>query len=72
MYVLLTSSVQALCNDDQIWSSFVEETAKSPRDAADEKRLDPLKAEYLDVIVTDIQTRNGLGFSVQILNSVGT
>jgi staphylococcal nuclease domain-containing protein 1 len=31
----------------------------------------PLKAEYLDVIVSDVRTTNGLAFSVQILNTEG-
>jgi staphylococcal nuclease domain-containing protein 1 len=30
-----------------------------------------LKSEYLDVIVSDVRTNNGLGFSVQILNTEG-
>jgi len=30
-----------------------------------------LKTEYLDVIVSDVRTTNGLGFSVQILNTEG-
>ena len=30
-----------------------------------------LKLEYLDVIVSDVRTRNGFGFSVQILNTEG-
>ena len=31
----------------------------------------PLKTEYLDVIVSDVHTRNGFGFSIQILNTEG-
>ena len=30
-----------------------------------------LKAEYLDIIISDVRTTNGLGFSVQILNTPG-
>jgi len=31
-----------------------------------------LKTEYLDIIISDVRTTNGLGFSVQILNTEGT
>ena len=30
-----------------------------------------LKTEYLDIIISDVRTTNGLGFSVQILNTEG-
>jgi staphylococcal nuclease domain-containing protein 1 len=30
-----------------------------------------MKSEYLDVIVSDVRTHNGFGFSVQILNTEG-
>ena len=30
-----------------------------------------LKAEYLDVIVSDVRTTNGLAFSVQLLGTEG-
>jgi len=36
-----------------------------------ETETGPLKSEYLDVIISDIRTANGLGFSVQILNTEG-
>jgi staphylococcal nuclease domain-containing protein 1 len=29
------------------------------------------KAEYIDVIVSDVRTKNGFNFSVQILNTEG-
>jgi hypothetical protein len=31
----------------------------------------PLKSEYLDVIISDVRTKNGFAFSVQILNTEG-
>ena len=31
----------------------------------------PMKSEYLDVIISDVRTNNGFGFSVQILNTEG-
>ena len=34
--------------------------------------IQPLRAEYLDVIISDVRTRNGLSFSVQILNTEGS
>ena len=30
-----------------------------------------LKTEYIDVIISDVRTTNGLGFSVQILGTEG-
>lgn len=31
-----------------------------------------LKPEYLDIIISDVRTKNGLAFSIQILNTEGT
>ncbi|TFK20773.1 transcription factor [Coprinopsis marcescibilis] len=53
-----------------IWESFdaeaeAEEAAEQPDDNG------ALKAEYLDIIISDVRTRNNFGFSVQILNTEG-
>ena len=57
----------------QIWSEYDPEAEAA---AVEEERkaqdIQPLKTEYLDVIISDVRTRNGLTFSVQILNTEGT
>ncbi|KAH9929310.1 transcription factor [Amylocystis lapponica] len=53
-----------------IWSDYDEQAeviAKAPQ----EGDVDALKPEYLDVIISDVRTNNGLNFSVQILNTEG-
>ncbi|KAF8161178.1 hypothetical protein B0H34DRAFT_781782 [Crassisporium funariophilum] len=54
-----------------IWSDYDEEASKAAELAEAETETGPLKSEYLDVIVSDIRTTNGLAFSVQILNTEG-
>lgn len=31
----------------------------------------PLKSEYIDIIISDVRAKNGLSFSVQVLNTEG-
>ncbi|KZT08461.1 transcription factor [Laetiporus sulphureus 93-53] len=52
-----------------IWRDY-DESAEQAQEApgADQG---PLKPEYLDVIISDVRTTNGFGFSVQILNTEG-
>ncbi|KAJ7178432.1 hypothetical protein C8R43DRAFT_459314 [Mycena crocata] len=52
-----------------IWKEYDEEAEKAEAPAED--ATGPLKPEYIDVIVSDVRTANGLGFSVQILNTEG-
>ncbi|KAJ6587021.1 hypothetical protein DFH09DRAFT_1430137 [Mycena vulgaris] len=52
-----------------IWKEYDEEAEKA--EAPAEEGAGPLKPEYIDVIVSDVRTANGLGFSVQILNTEG-
>jgi staphylococcal nuclease domain-containing protein 1 len=53
----------------QIWSEYDEEAEKV--EAPAEEANGPLKTQYIDVIVSDVRTSNGLSFSVQILNTEG-
>lgn len=53
-----------------IWKDY-DAAAEQPVPEAQEGDSGPLKSEYLDVIVSDVRTHNGLGFSVQILNTEG-
>ncbi|KAG7098664.1 hypothetical protein E1B28_000580 [Marasmius oreades] len=54
-----------------LWKDYDEEAeiAATQADVADE--TGPLKQEYLDVIVSDVRTKNGFVFSVQLLNTEG-
>ncbi|KAF8967855.1 hypothetical protein BDZ97DRAFT_1801575 [Flammula alnicola] len=55
-----------------IWSTYDEEASKAAEIAAEnDSDASPLKSEYLDVIVSDVRTKNGFAFSVQILNTEG-
>jgi len=42
-----------------------------PADVEPEEDLNARKAEYIDVIISDVRTKNGFSFSVQILNTEG-
>ncbi|KAG5730041.1 hypothetical protein E4T56_gene5842, partial [Termitomyces sp. T112] len=53
-----------------IWSDYDEESEKAEV-AADASDTGALKAEYLDVIISDVRIKSGFGFSVQILNTEG-
>ncbi|KAF9566683.1 transcription factor [Agrocybe pediades] len=55
-----------------IWSTYDEEAAKAVEATVEQDNENgPLKPEYLDVIVSDVRTKNGFNFSVQILNTEG-
>ena len=53
----------------QIWKDYDE----AEKEAQPVEEGDPaaLKPEYIDVIISDTRTTNGLAFSVQILNTKG-
>lgn len=53
----------------QIWKDYDEsvEQEVTPKDDAAE----PLKPEYMDVIISDVRTNPSFSFSVQILNTEG-
>lgn len=53
----------------QIWKDYDEE-AEAVEAPTDDSSV-PLKREYIDVIISDVRTANGLSFSVQILNTEG-
>jgi staphylococcal nuclease domain-containing protein 1 len=54
-----------------MWKEYDEEAEKAAETAPADDGTAPLKPEYLDVIVSDVRTNNGFGFSVQILNTEG-
>ncbi|KAI5123940.1 hypothetical protein M0805_006355 [Coniferiporia weirii] len=55
-----------------IWKDYDEE-AEAAAEEEEKKAQDiqPLKTEYLDVIISDVRTHSGLNFSVQVLNTEG-
>jgi hypothetical protein len=54
----------------QIWSDYDEAAAKQA-EVEVEDDVGARKPEYIDVIVSDVRTKNGFSFSVQILNTEG-
>ncbi|KAH9915674.1 transcription factor [Fomitopsis serialis] len=55
--------------DAEIWKDYDEEAEQEP--VPQDTNGDALKPEYLDVIVSDVRTKNGFAFSIQILNTEG-
>ncbi|EGO00009.1 hypothetical protein SERLA73DRAFT_167866 [Serpula lacrymans var. lacrymans S7.3] len=68
LYDAETEAKQAQRN---IWQDFDEEAEKAAEAEPSATDAAPLKQEYLDVIVSDVRTKNGFSFSVQILNTEG-
>ncbi|KAJ6499990.1 hypothetical protein C8R47DRAFT_970738 [Mycena vitilis] len=66
---LYDAEAEAKAAKKNIWSDYDEEAEKA--EAPTEEATGPLKPEYIDVIVSDVRTVNGLSFSVQILNTEG-
>ncbi|KAJ7045614.1 hypothetical protein C8F04DRAFT_1334181 [Mycena alexandri] len=66
---LYDAEAEAKAAKRNMWKDYDEEAEKA--EAPVEDPSGPLKAEYIDVIVSDVRTANGLGFSVQILNTEG-
>ncbi|KAF9237524.1 hypothetical protein BU15DRAFT_88689 [Melanogaster broomeanus] len=67
LYDAEAEAKQARCN---IWQDY-DENAENIAQAPAEDDTTPMKPEYLDVIISDVRTKNGLNFSVQILNTEG-
>ncbi|KAJ2913134.1 hypothetical protein MD484_g7282, partial [Candolleomyces efflorescens] len=56
--------------DAEIWADYDEEAEKAAAPSDEKDDNGALKAEYLDIIISDVRTNN-FGFSVQILNTEG-
>jgi hypothetical protein len=54
----------------QIWSDY-DEAAVKQADVEPEEDVGARKPDYIDIIVSDVRTKNGFSFSVQILNTEG-
>ncbi|KAJ7647235.1 hypothetical protein FB45DRAFT_892832 [Roridomyces roridus] len=66
---LYDAETEAKAEKRHIWKEYDGE-AEAVEAPVDDSSV-PLKREYIDVIVSDVRTANGLGFSVQILNTEG-
>ncbi|KIJ18624.1 hypothetical protein PAXINDRAFT_161466 [Paxillus involutus ATCC 200175] len=53
-----------------MWQDYDEESEKAAQAPVEDDNT-PMKPEYLDIIISDVRTKNGLNFSVQILNTEG-
>lgn len=54
-----------------MWSNYDEEEENANQVTMEDTGTGPLKAEYLDIIISDVRTRNVFSFSIQILNTEG-
>lgn len=71
MYVYIPIFLTADCRHaGQIWSDY-DEAAAQQVDVEPEEDIGARKAEYIDIIVSDVRIKNGFSFSVQILNTEG-
>ncbi|KAF8633360.1 hypothetical protein AX17_004531 [Amanita inopinata Kibby_2008] len=68
---LYDAEAEAKAAKRNIWTDYDEEAEKAADTQAEASDSGPLKAEYLDVIISDVRTRNGFSFSVQVLNTEG-
>ncbi|KAK2463207.1 hypothetical protein APHAL10511_004862 [Amanita phalloides] len=68
---LYDAEVEAKTAKRHIWSNYDEEAEKAAQAQTEVDETGALQPEYLDVIISDVRTRNGLSFSVQILNTEG-
>lgn len=67
---LYDAEVEAKKERRHIWTDY-DEGAEIEAEVQQENDDAPLKSEYLDVIISDVRTKNGLNFSVQVLNTEG-
>jgi staphylococcal nuclease domain-containing protein 1 len=54
-----------------LWEDYDEEAEKAAEAPPPEDDVGRLKSEYLDVIISDVRSKNDFSFSVQILNTEG-
>ncbi|THH26712.1 hypothetical protein EUX98_g7479 [Antrodiella citrinella] len=66
---LYDAEAEAKAAKRNIWSDYDEDAAVPEVPETDDGAA--LKPEYLDIIISDVRTHNGLNFSIQILNTEG-
>ncbi|KAF9451944.1 hypothetical protein P691DRAFT_756827 [Macrolepiota fuliginosa MF-IS2] len=67
---LYDAEADAKTEKRNIWKDYDEEAEKQA-EVQPESDSAPLKSEYLDIIISDVRPKNGLSFSVQVLNTEG-
>ncbi|TFK73990.1 transcription factor [Pluteus cervinus] len=67
---LYDAEAEAKKEKKHLWQDYDEE-AEQAAAPVEEQASGPLKTDFIDVIVSDVRTRTGLAFSVQILNTPG-
>ncbi|KAI0958387.1 hypothetical protein AcV7_004220 [Taiwanofungus camphoratus] len=67
---LYDAEAEAKREKRNIWKDYDEEAEKEQEVQPDSDTM-ALKPEYLDIIISDVRTKNGLAFSIQILNTEG-
>ncbi|KAL5528449.1 hypothetical protein ACEPAF_7585 [Sanghuangporus sanghuang] len=69
---LYDAEADAKENKRGLWKDYDPETeAAAEEEERSAQDIQALKTEYLDVIISDVRTRDGLSFSVQVLNTEG-
>ncbi|KAG1716638.1 hypothetical protein ID866_516 [Astraeus odoratus] len=66
---LLDAEAEAKKARRNLWQDY--DVEKAAQAASMGETMAPLKPEYIDIIISDVRTKNGLNFSVQILNTEG-
>ncbi|KAK0195497.1 hypothetical protein F5146DRAFT_1100977 [Armillaria mellea] len=68
---LYDAEAEAKAAKRNLWKDYDEAAEQEAEAVPEDDGSGALKTQYQDVIVSDIRTRNGFGFSVQILSSEG-
>ncbi|GJJ06096.1 hypothetical protein Clacol_000285 [Clathrus columnatus] len=68
--LLLEAEKEAKATRKNIWSDY-DEAVEQEAEKSQNGSTEPLKPEYMDVIVSDVRSNPAFGFSVQILNTEG-
>ncbi|KAK0504683.1 hypothetical protein EDD18DRAFT_308303 [Armillaria luteobubalina] len=68
---LYDAEAEAKAAQRNLWKDYDEAAEQEAEAIPEDDGSGALKTQYQDVIVSDIRTKNGFGFSVQILSSEG-
>ncbi|KAK0226010.1 hypothetical protein IW262DRAFT_1540191 [Armillaria fumosa] len=68
---LYDAEAEAKAAKRNLWKDYDEAAEQEAEAVPEDDGSGALKTQYQDVIVSDIRTKNGFGFSVQILSSEG-
>ncbi|EJD02961.1 transcription factor [Fomitiporia mediterranea MF3/22] len=69
---LYDAEEEAKQNKSGLWKDYdADAEAAAQEEASKSEYVQALKTEYLDIIISDVRTNNGLTFSIQVLNTEG-